>query len=119
MKQRKYSEGQIVRIQQEAEAGVPVVELVRKYGFSQSAAYRWRAKYGRMEASALRKLKMLEEGNRRLKNMYAELSLERAALKDVLEGEEVKQEKKEDKEQVHKTDRTPPAGPLGNGKAWS
>ena len=85
MKQRKYSEGQIVRILQEAEAGVPVVELVRKYGFSQSAFYRWRAKYGGMEASALRKLKMLEEENRRLKRMYAELSLEHAALRDVLE----------------------------------
>ena len=85
MKQRKYSEGQIVRILQEAEAGVPVVELVRKYGFSQSAFYRWRAKYGGMEASALRKLKMLEEENRRLKKMYAELSLEHIALKEVLE----------------------------------
>lgn len=85
MKQRKYSEGQIVRILQEAEAGVPVVELVRKYGFSQSAFYRWRVKYGGMEASALRKLKMLEEENRRLKKMYAELSLEHAALREVLE----------------------------------
>jgi len=85
VKQRKYSEGQIVRILQEAEAGVPVVELVRKYGFSQSAFYRWRAKYGGMEASALRKLKMLEEENRRLKKMYAELSLEHIALKEVLE----------------------------------
>ena len=97
MKQRKYNEGQIVRILQEAEAGVPVVELVRKYGFSQSAFYRWRAKYGGMEASALRRLKMLEEENRRLKKMYAELSLEHAALKDVL-GEEEKQKKKENKE---------------------
>jgi len=85
VKQRKYSEGQIVRILQEAEAGVPVVELVRKYGFSQSAFYRWRAKYGGMEASALRKLKVLEEENRRLKKMYAELSLEHIALKEVLE----------------------------------
>jgi len=90
VKQRKYNEGQIVRILQEAEAGVPVVELVRKYGFSQSAFYRWRAKYGGMEASALRRLKMLEEENRRLKKMYAELSLEHAVLKDVL-GEEEKQ----------------------------
>jgi len=85
VKERKYSGGQIVRILQEAEAGVPVVELVRKYGFSQSAFYRWQAKYGGMEASALRKLKMLEEENRRLKKMYAELSLEHAALRGVLE----------------------------------
>jgi len=85
MKQGKYSEGQIVRILEEAEAGVPVTELVRKYGFSQSAFYRWRAKYGGMEVSALRRLKALEEENRRLKRMYADLSLEHAALKDVLE----------------------------------
>ena len=88
MKQRKYSEGQIVRILQEAEAGVPVVELVRKYGFSQSAFYRWRAKYGGMEASALRRLKMLEEENRRLKKMYAELSLEHVALREALAEKE-------------------------------
>jgi len=85
MKQSKYSEGQIVRLLEEAEAGVPVTELVRKYGFSQSAFYRWRAKYGGMEVSALRRLKALEEENRRLKRMYADLSLEHAALKDVLE----------------------------------
>jgi len=84
VKQRKYCEGQIVRTLQEAEAGVPVVELVRKYGFSQSAFYRWRAKYGGMEASALHKLKMLEEENRRLKKMHAELSLGHAALRDVI-----------------------------------
>ena len=85
MKRRKYSEDQIVRILQEADAGVPVVELVRKYGFSQSAFYRWRAKYGGMEVSALHKLRMLEEENRRLKKMYAELSLEHVALKEALE----------------------------------
>ena len=104
MKQRKYSEGPIVRILQEAEAGVPVVELVRKYGFSQSAFYRWRAKYGGMEASALRRLKVLEEENRRLKKMYAELSLEHIALKEVLEK----------RAEACQTSQT---SPLGNGKA--
>ncbi len=85
MKRKKYSESQIVRILQEAEAGVPVTELSRKYGFSQSAFYRWRAKYGGMDVAAVQRLKALEEENRRLKQMYANLSLEHEILKDLLE----------------------------------
>lgn len=84
MKRKKYSESQIVRILQEAEAGVPVTELSRKYGFSQSAFYRWRAKYGGMDVAAVQRLKALEEENRRLKQMYANLSLEHEILKDLL-----------------------------------
>ncbi len=84
MKRKKYSESQIVRILQEAEAGVPVTELARKYGFSQSAFYRWRAKYGGMDVAAVQRLKALEEENRRLKQMYANLSLEHEILKDLL-----------------------------------
>jgi putative transposase len=85
MKQSKYSETQIVNILKEAEAGIPVEELSRKHGFSQSAFYKWKAKYSGMDASALKRLKELEEENRRLKQMYADLSLEYQALKDIVQ----------------------------------
>lgn len=84
MKRKKYSESQIVRILQEAGGGVPVTELARKYGFSQSAFYRWRAKYGGMDVAAVQRLKALEEENRRLKQMHANLSLGHEILKDLL-----------------------------------
>jgi putative transposase len=85
MKQSKFSESQIVSILKEAEAGVPLTELSRKHGFSQSAFYKWKAKFSGMDASALKRLKELEEENRRLKQMYADLSLEHQALKDILQ----------------------------------
>ena len=75
MKQSKYSETQIVNILKEAEAGIPVEELSRKHGFSQSAFYKWKAKYSGMDTSALK----------RLKQMYADLSLEYQALKDIVQ----------------------------------
>jgi putative transposase len=85
MKRSKFSEAQIVSILKEAEAGVPVTELSRKHGFSQSAFYKWKIKYSGMDTSALRRLKELEEENRRLKQMYADLSLEHQALKDIVQ----------------------------------
>ena len=85
MKKSKFSEHQIVKILKEAEAGVPVEELCRQYGFSKSSFYKWKAKYGGMDASALKRLKELEEENAKLKQMYAEISLEYKALKDILE----------------------------------
>jgi len=85
MKQKRFTENQIIKILNEAEAGVPVTDLCRKHGFSSSTFYKWKAKYGGMDASALRRLKELEEENRRLKEMYAELSLEHKVLKDIVE----------------------------------
>ena len=85
MKRTKYSETQIVNILKEAEAGIPVTELSRKHGFSQSAFYKWKAKYSGMDTNALRRMKELEEENRRLKQMYADLSLEHQALKDIVQ----------------------------------
>lgn len=85
MKRTKYSETQIVNILKEAEAGIAVSELSRKHGFSQSAFYKWKAKYSGMDGSALRRMKELEEENRRLKQMYADLSLEHQALKDIVQ----------------------------------
>ncbi len=85
MKRKRFSENQVIKILTEAEAGVPVTELCRTHGFSKSSFYKWKAKYGGMEASDLRRLRELEEENQRLKQMYAELSLEHQVLKDVVE----------------------------------
>jgi putative transposase len=85
MKKSKFSEYQIVKILKEAEAGVPLEGLCRQHGFSKSSFYKWKAKYGGMDASALKRLKELEEENSKLKQMYAEISLEYKALKDIIE----------------------------------
>ena len=85
MKRKRYSEQQIIQILKDAEAGVALTELSRQYGFSQSAFYKWKAKYGGMEVFHLHQLKALEEENRRLKQMYADLSLEHKVLKDIVE----------------------------------
>lgn len=84
MKRSRFSENQIINILAEAEAGVPLSDLCRKHGFSKSSFYKWKAKYGGMETSDLRRLRELEEENKRLKKMYAELSLEHEVLKDVI-----------------------------------
>ncbi len=85
MKRSTYSEQHIVKILKEAEAGVSVEELSRQYGFGKSTFYKWKAKYGGMETSDLKRLRELEEENARLKQMYAELSLDYKLLKDVVE----------------------------------
>ena len=85
MKRSTYSEQQIVKILKEAEAGVSVEALSRQYGFGKSTFYKWKAKYGGMETSDLKRLRELEEENARLKQMYAELSLDYKLLKDVVE----------------------------------
>jgi putative transposase len=85
MKQSRYTEAQIVNILKEAEAGISVEDLSRKYGFSKSAFYKWKAQYSGMDTSALKRLKELEEENRRLKHMYANLSLENEVLKDIVQ----------------------------------
>jgi len=84
MKRSKFSEHQIVRILKEVEGGRTVKEVCREYGFSDATYYNWKARYGGMEASDIKRLRELEEENRRLKQMYANLSLENQALKDVI-----------------------------------
>ncbi len=84
MKKSKFSEEQIVRILQEIEAGAKVGETCRKVGISEATYYVWKAKYAGLDVSQLRRLKELETENGRLKKMYADLSLDHHALKDVL-----------------------------------
>lgn len=72
MKTSRYSDNQILNILKQAEAGTPVPELCREHGMSSASFYKWRAKYGGMDASLMRRLKELEAENRRLKKMYAE-----------------------------------------------
>lgn len=85
MRKSRFSETQILAILKEADAGVPLADLLRKHGISKSTYYKWKAKYAGMQASDLRRLRELEEENRRLKKMYAELSLDHEVLKDIVE----------------------------------
>ncbi len=85
MKKSRFTEAQIVKILKEVEAGRMVKEVCREYGMSDATYYNWKAKYGGMEASDIKRLKELEDENRKLKQMYAELSLEHKVLKDVIE----------------------------------
>ncbi len=72
MKKSRYSDNQIMAILKQAEAGSPIPELCREHGMSSATFYKWRSKYGGMDASMMARLKELEEENRRLKKMYAE-----------------------------------------------
>ena len=85
MKKSRYSETQIVKILKEVESGKLVKDVCREYGISDATYYNWKAKYGGMEASDIKRLKELEEENRQLKQMYADLSLEHTILKDIIE----------------------------------
>ena len=84
MKRSKYTEEQIVGILKESEAGISITELCRKYGISDATYYNWKAKFGGMELSDVRRLKRLEEENRRLKTIVADLTLDNQALKAVV-----------------------------------
>ena len=84
MKRIKFSESQIIKILKEYESGRDVKDLSREYGISRATIYNWRKKYSGMETSQLKRLKDLEDENRRLKRMYADLSLDHEMLKDVL-----------------------------------
>ena len=84
MKQSKYSEAQIMGILNHAEGGVPVADLCREHGMSSASFYKWRAKYGGMDASLISRMKALDEENKRLKKMYAEKSMQNDLLKEAL-----------------------------------
>ena len=86
MKQKRYSEEQIIQILKEAEAGLPVADVCRKHGVSDASFYTWRRKYGGMNVSEVKRLKHLEEENRQLKRLLAETMLEKAALEDMVQN---------------------------------
>jgi putative transposase len=84
MKKSRFSEAQIMAVLRQAEGGMPVPELCREHGISAASFYKWRAKYGGMDASMMNQMKALEEENRRLKRMYADLSMQADLLKEAL-----------------------------------
>ena len=86
MKRSKFSDSQIMSILKQAEGGTPVPEICREHGISSATFYKWRAKYGGMDASMMARLKELEEENRRLKKMYAEEKLKAEVVKEALEN---------------------------------
>ena len=84
MKAKRYTEEQIIRILKEGESGAKIGELCRKHGISDASYYSWKTKYSGMSVSDLRKLKSLEDENRRLKQLVADQALENRAMKELL-----------------------------------
>jgi len=84
MERGRYSDAQIMGILKHAESGVPISELCREHGMSNASFYKWRAKYGGMDVSMMSQLKVMEAENRRLKRMYAEMSMQNDLLKEAL-----------------------------------
>ena len=85
MKMTRFTEKQILKILKEFDAGRETRDLYREHGISRATLYNWKKRYGGMDASQLKRLKELEDENKRLKRMYADLSLDHALLKEVLE----------------------------------
>ena len=85
MKKKRYSEEKIIAIVKQHEAGRKVAELAREHGVSEGTIYAWKAKFGGMEVADAKRLRALEDENRRLKHMVADLSLDKEALKSVIQ----------------------------------
>lgn len=84
MKKKRFTEEQIAFALRQAEAGTPVTEVIRKIGVSEQTFYRWKKKYAGMGVAEVRRLKLLEEENRKLKQIVADLTLDRQMMQDVL-----------------------------------
>lgn len=84
MKKSRFSDSQILSILKQADAGSPVPELCREHGMSSASFYKWRSKYGGMDASLMGRLKELEDENRRLKKMYAEERLKAELIQEAM-----------------------------------
>ena len=86
MKRKRYSEEKIISILKEHEAGASMPELSRRHGVAENTLYRWKSKYAGMEVSEAKRLRELEQENARLKKLLAEAELDKAALKELVEG---------------------------------
>lgn len=86
MKKKRFSEAQIAFALRQAESGTPVSEIVRKMAISEATFYRWKQKFDGMGVAEVRRLKQLEEENRKLKQLVADLSLDKSMLQDALKG---------------------------------
>ncbi len=84
MRKSKFSESQIAFILRQADEGTPIAEVCRKAGISEATFYNWRAKYGGLTPSEMKRLRQLEEENGKLKKLVADLSLDKAMLQDVI-----------------------------------
>jgi putative transposase len=84
VKRKRFAVEQIVAVLKQAEAGLPVAELIRQVGISEQTFYRWKKVYGSLEVDQVRQLKQLQEENARLKKLVAELTLDKAMLQDVV-----------------------------------
>ena len=85
MRTSRYSDSQIMAILKQAEAGTPVPALCREHGMSSALFYKWRSKFGGMDASMIKRLKELEAENTRLKKMYADVQLQNEVIKEAME----------------------------------
>jgi putative transposase len=86
MKRKRFSEEQIITILKQAEGGLPVPELIRQHGICDGTYYRWKSKYGGLELNEAKRLKQLEDENRRLKRLVADQALDIQVLKEVASG---------------------------------
>ena len=84
MKRKRFTEEQIIAVLREHDAGAKTADLARKHGISEATLYNWKAKYGGMDVPDAKRLRSLEEENRKLKKLLAELMLDQAALKELL-----------------------------------